>query len=101
MIQPFLKDELEDRKTRKLLKHIYECKQCHDEMRTEYLMYEGLKRLETGENFDLNREFEDKLIEAEEENQNIFISRIVTNTICAGMLLFTLFVLLIGTFGGF
>lgn len=98
LIQPFLKNSLDERKTKELLKHIDECPACYEEMRTEYLVVEGLKRLESGQNFDLNTEFDLMLEETGRSNRRIFMANYLVAGVFTAMLLFTLFVLIVGVF---
>ena len=52
LIQDFLNDRLDEMKLSEFLSHIEECEVCRDELRIQYLIYEGLARLEEGATFD-------------------------------------------------
>lgn len=54
LIQEFLHDELDENLLSRFLDHIEECGDCRDELRIQYLIYEGLERLESGETFDVD-----------------------------------------------
>ena len=54
----FLEDTLAERETEKLLKHLAGCNACMEELRIQYLLIEGMKRLESGGTFDINSDFE-------------------------------------------
>ena len=95
-IQPFLKEELDIKKTKQLLRHIDECDTCRDEMRTQYLVVEGLRRLETGESFDLSREFEEKLEESSAHNRNVFLSKNIVTCLEVMLVGFTALILIMG-----
>ena len=53
LIQDFLNDRLSEMKLSEFLSHIEECEDCRDELRIQYLIYEGLARLEEGEGIKL------------------------------------------------
>ena len=59
LIQDFLNDRLEETKLSEFLDHIDECENCADELRIQYLIYEGLERLETGATFDVDKDLSD------------------------------------------
>lgn len=44
-----------------LLEHILQCPECKEELSIQFLLTEGINRLENGESFDLNKEL-DKLL---------------------------------------
>ena len=56
LIPDFLHDELDDANLSEFLSHVDECENCMDELRIQYLIYEGLERLETGATFDVDRD---------------------------------------------
>ena len=59
LIQDFLNDRLDEMKLSEFLSHIEECEVCRDELRIQYLIYEGLERLESGDTFDVDRDLAD------------------------------------------
>ena len=59
LIQDFLNDRLDEMKLSEFLSHIEECEDCRDELRIQYLIYEGLARLEEGATFDVDKDLSD------------------------------------------
>ncbi len=55
-IPDFLEDRLCNRDLEQFLDHLADCPQCRDELSIQYLVYEGVPRLETGETFNLQEE---------------------------------------------
>lgn len=64
---PYLKRELDVKKTRKLLAHVDECAECREELKVQFLVMEGMQRLEYGKTFHLEEDFENSLKVAERE----------------------------------
>lgn len=60
---PFVKKNLSDIESMRLIKHTEVCKECKEELKIQFLVREGLKRLETGGNFNLEKDFEGQLYE--------------------------------------
>lgn len=60
-IRAFIKDELDAKKTIRLIRHIDTCAECKEELKIQFLVFEGLKRLENGGTFDLNKDFATKI----------------------------------------
>ena len=56
LIPDFLHDALDETKLSEFLSHVDECENCMDELRIQYLIYEGLERLETGATFDADKD---------------------------------------------
>ena len=54
----FLEDKLGERETEQLLKHLSSCNACMEELRIQYLLIEGMRRLESGGTFDIKFDFE-------------------------------------------
>lgn len=67
-IVPFIEGELSDQEKLALIGHAGNCNECQDELRVQFLVREGLKRLEKGGNFDLKNEFETFLKENRKES---------------------------------
>lgn len=63
-ITPFLDDELHGKKEERFLDHIRECSECREEMSIQYLVKEGMARLEEGGSFDLSRDLDVMIEEA-------------------------------------
>lgn len=58
-IPDFLTDDLSDSDLSDFLTHLDSCRACQEELSTQYLLYEGMARLETGGPFDLEKELEE------------------------------------------
>ena len=63
-IKDFLNDSLNSKTTIEFVNHVRGCKECMEELSIEYLVSEGLKRLDTATSFNLDHELNDKLNEA-------------------------------------
>lgn len=59
LIRTFLDDSLDEFRLAEFLDHYDECEDCRDELRIQYLIYEGLERLESGDTFDVDRDLAD------------------------------------------
>lgn len=64
MIPAFLQDELDSRELEQFVRHIEECPECMEELSIQFLVSEGLERLEAGNNFNLQNALTGKLGEA-------------------------------------
>ena len=56
-IHLFLKDELEG-KEKEFVRHVRSCSECMEELSIEYLLFEGIDRLENADKIDLQKELE-------------------------------------------
>lgn len=61
LIPIFIKDELNYIELEKFIDHIEECPDCMEEMSIQFLVTEGMVRLEQGSAFDLNQELRNLL----------------------------------------
>lgn len=66
-IHKFLNDELDSNENLAFIEHIRTCPDCWEELSIEFLVITGLKRLDSAEAFDLQRELNAK-IETSKEN---------------------------------
>lgn len=57
----FLKGELNRDTEYQLVEHITSCSECMEELTVEYLLLEGINRLENDEDIDVQSELEDRL----------------------------------------
>lgn len=64
-IPSFLGDDLDGSKLEEFVEHIESCPECKEELSIQFLVVEGLERLEEGKNFNLQEELLMKLEEAE------------------------------------
>ena len=61
MIQPFIRDDLDNYEKKQFLAHVDECASCHEELSIQFLVTTGMQRLEDGDTFDLNKELKLKV----------------------------------------
>ena len=61
-ITAFLEEELHGKSAEIFLNHISQCSECKEELSIQYLVREGMVRLEEGGSFDLSKDL-DNLIE--------------------------------------
>lgn len=66
-IPQFLSDELYMEELRQFLEHIESCEECREELTIEFLVSEGLVRLEAGAVFDLQKELADRIAGAQRQ----------------------------------
>ena len=64
-IPSFLQEELGGSELEEFLEHVENCPECEEELTIQLLVTEGLERLETGNNFNLQDELLIKLTGAE------------------------------------
>ena len=61
MIPAFLQDELYGKELEYFIEHIEGCPECKEELSIQFLVSEGLERVEAGNNFNLQKALENKL----------------------------------------
>lgn len=64
LIGLFISNKLEDYKLEQFVIHTQNCKTCMEELSIQYLVSEGMNRLEEGGTFDLNGELDEKLVQS-------------------------------------
>lgn len=67
MITVFLQDDLDNRALGQFIEHINGCPECMEELSIQFLVSEGLERLEEGNNFNLQNALDDRVKTAEHE----------------------------------
>lgn len=60
-VTAYIENELDERDMEAFLAHIEKCEECREELAIQYLITEGMRRLEDGSAFDLNKELRDKM----------------------------------------
>ncbi len=91
---PYLKHELSIKKTRKLLSHVESCAECKEELKVQFLVMEGMKRLEYGKTFHLEEDFEKSLkASAREYKRRDTLQKLLLLVFYGGCLLVLLFLL--------
>ncbi len=61
LIPLFLDDDLDNRELSEFLAHVDSCPDCKEELTIQFLVKVGMKRLEDGNTFNLNKELENLL----------------------------------------
>lgn len=61
LIPSFIKNELDRQTEKRFLSHVEKCPSCHEELSIQFLVTEGMQRLENGDTFDLNKELRMKM----------------------------------------
>lgn len=64
LIPDFIQQEMDYRTLNKFIKHIENCPKCKEELVIQFLIAEGMVRLEEGSAFDLNKELELRIQES-------------------------------------
>ena len=64
LIPLFLKDELDTDDLREFMEHVDKCEECTEELSIQFLVLEGMARLESGNVFDLQIELKTRMEEA-------------------------------------
>ena len=64
MIPVFLQDELDIKVMKQFIEHIDGCPECMEELSIQFLVAEGLERLEAGNNFNLQKALAVRLLDA-------------------------------------
>lgn len=65
LIPLFLDDDLENEELREFMEHIEKCEECKEELTIQFLVLEGVARLETGNVFDLQKELKMRIDDSE------------------------------------
>lgn len=60
-IDDFIKDKLDEEVIDEFIDHISSCKECKEELQIQYLVTEGIQRLEKSATLDIQRELEEKI----------------------------------------
>ncbi len=65
LIPLFLDEDLENEDLREFMEHIEKCEECKEELTIQFLVLEGVARLETGNVFDLQKELKMRMDDSE------------------------------------
>lgn len=79
MIVPFLENRLDNKEKRFFMKHIDHCTGCKEELKIQYLVREGLSRLEKGKNFDFHKDFDYKVKQEKSDGNKIYVMQNMVN----------------------
>lgn len=69
MIPVFLQDDLDNRELEQFIEHIKGCPECTEELSIQFLVSEGLERLEAGNNFNLQNALDSRIKASEYETK--------------------------------
>ncbi len=72
LVLKFIQGNCSKEEARQLVSHIRTCESCWEEISIQFLLEEGLHRLEAGESFDLNQELNARVEEVEKSNRYQF-----------------------------
>lgn len=61
LIPYFIENKLDYKKTKSFIEHVETCKDCREELTIQFLITEGLARLEDGGAFDLQKELDKQM----------------------------------------
>lgn len=64
LIPVFMEQKLDFLTLKQFIGHMENCEECHEELVIQFLVTEGMQRLEEGDAFDLQNELEERLTEA-------------------------------------
>ena len=78
MIPVFLQDELDIKVLNQFIEHIDGCPECMEELSIQFLVAEGLERLEAGNNFNLQKALTNRLLDARHQ---IKVRRVLLHTL--------------------
>lgn len=78
MIPAFLQDDLDSKELKQFISHIEDCPECTEELSIQFLVSEGLERLEAGNNFNLQNALTMKL---EDAKHQVRVRRILQDTL--------------------
>ena len=97
-IKDFLNDSLNTRQTVDFVNHVNECPECMEELSVDFLVNEGLKRLESGTGFNLNDDFKNMLSQSKKKYSNIKSLRHMVYTVASMAAIITFMMLIVGVF---
>ena len=91
-IPKFINRESSPKEEAMIMEHILHCPECKEELTIQFLLKEGINRLENGESFDLNQELEKRLKEHNKPKKKRFLGldgekRIIVLDILTGLII--------------
>ena len=95
-IPSFLQDELDGSKLEEFVEHVETCSECKEELSIQFLVAEGLERLEGGHNFNLQKELVMKLEDAEHRigvHKVLWYTLVCLEVAVAAAIIFAVFVM--------
>ena len=84
-ISDFIADRLDYRQLKKFMEHADSCEACREELTIQFLVTEGMARLESGGAFDLQREMDLRVEQARHSMRihNVVIGICIALGLCA------------------
>ena len=75
LIPDFIDQEMDFQDLNKFNEHMQKCPNCKEELVIQFLVTEGMQRLEEGDSFDLQKELDERLLKARKSvrRRNIFL----------------------------
>ena len=67
LIQSFVEKKMDFRTLREFSEHMESCEECKEELVIQFLVTEGMQRLEDGDAFDLQKELQERLLETKQK----------------------------------
>lgn len=87
MIPAYLHNELKERQMKQYIEHARTCAVCREEMTIQYLITEGMQRLENGQTLDVERELNEKMNQSVKHLKRVKALRNFIGVLCiAGIL---------------
>lgn len=91
---PYLNLELNDSKIDLLMKHVDSCSECKNELKIQFLVSEGLNRLENNHSgYNLLNDFEARLVESKDRCRRLEYSNLIVSWGSFFLFVFTLLIL--------
>ena len=94
-IPDFFQDQLEDSELEEFLRHYDSCNDCRDELSIQYLIHEGLARVESGTAFNFDREMTEyvdtqrtRLLHRERFTRGTFLLEFITLALFAAAVIY-------------
>ncbi len=98
LIPDFLNQTLDYKTLKKFKEHINDCLECKEELAIQFLVIEGMPRLEEGSALDLQGELDKRMIEAERKvkfhNSFVFLGFILEMVAVFSILGFVLWIII-------
>lgn len=94
MIPDFMEQKLDYNALKNFSRHMSSCDSCKEELTIQFLVTEGMQRLEDGEAFDLQRELNTRLLSAKKQmkwHKRILHTGLLLELLGIGLLVMSVF----------